>query len=156
MNWFLCILELIFGCRHPENLQSRPFTNEFKQSYCVCLGCGKHRFYDLARFRFMTRREIRKQRWQRARAIADHSSVTGNGNCIGMDLTKVRRSFSETRDSYPWEQSSAVDPGLRLVPRKVQFQVHTVAKKNRIFDGSCSPEPCGYENVRVGYPEVPA
>jgi hypothetical protein len=50
---------ILLGCRH-EHL-TRPFTIE-KQTYEVCLDCGKHLFYSADAMRPMSAREMRRMR----------------------------------------------------------------------------------------------
>ena len=51
--------EIFFGCRH-ERL-TRPFTLQ-KNTYKVCLECGKHVLYSAERMEPLTAREIRRAR----------------------------------------------------------------------------------------------
>jgi hypothetical protein len=50
---------ILLGCRH-EHL-TRPFTIE-KQTYEVCLDCGKHLFYSADNMRPLSAREMRRMR----------------------------------------------------------------------------------------------
>jgi hypothetical protein len=51
------IYDVIFGCRH--NHQTRPFTLK-RQTYKVCLDCGKQIFYSPERMTPLTAREVRR------------------------------------------------------------------------------------------------
>jgi hypothetical protein len=56
---FEFVYSLFFGCRHDR--LTRPFTLQ-KQTYKVCLDCGKHVFYSAERMEPLTAREIRRAR----------------------------------------------------------------------------------------------
>lgn len=52
---FLC--EILLGCRHDR--LTRPFTIE-RQTYKVCLSCGKHLYYSADTMRPLSARELRR------------------------------------------------------------------------------------------------
>jgi len=54
---FNFVYTILLGCRH-ERL-TRPFTLE-KQTYKVCLDCGKHVYYSTDAMRPLSRRELRR------------------------------------------------------------------------------------------------
>ena len=51
------IYDVIFGCRHHH--QTRPFTLK-RQTYKVCLDCGRQIFYSPERMTPLTTRELRR------------------------------------------------------------------------------------------------
>ncbi len=63
MTWVQAIIdffcEILFGCRHAR--LTRPFTLE-KQTYKVCLDCGKQVFYSAERMTRLSARELRHMR----------------------------------------------------------------------------------------------
>lgn len=54
---FLC--EILLGCRHDH--LTRPFTIE-KQTYMVCLTCGKHVYYSADAMRPLNASELRRMK----------------------------------------------------------------------------------------------
>ncbi len=54
---FLC--DILFGCRHWS--QTRPFTLE-RQTYKVCLDCGKQIYYSRERMTPLSAREVRRMK----------------------------------------------------------------------------------------------
>jgi hypothetical protein len=63
MTWIHSLLgfvyDILFGCRHWS--QTRPFTLE-KQTYKVCLDCGKQIYYSRERMTPLTAREVRRMK----------------------------------------------------------------------------------------------
>jgi hypothetical protein len=63
MNWIQSLLgffyDIVFGCRHWS--QTRPFTLE-KQTYKVCLDCGKQIHYSRERMTPLSAREVRRMK----------------------------------------------------------------------------------------------
>jgi hypothetical protein len=59
LSVFEFLYEMFFGCRH-ERL-TRPFTLQ-RDTYKVCLDCGKHVMYSAERMEPLTAREIRRAR----------------------------------------------------------------------------------------------
>lgn len=63
MNWISSVLEFVydtlFGCGHDR--LTRPFTIE-KQTYKVCLDCGRHVYYSAERMEPLSSRELRRMR----------------------------------------------------------------------------------------------
>jgi hypothetical protein len=61
MTWIHSLLgfvyDILFGCRHWS--QTRPFTLE-KQTYKVCLDCGKQIYYSRERMTPLSAREVRR------------------------------------------------------------------------------------------------
>jgi hypothetical protein len=61
MKWIHSLLgfvyDILFGCRHWS--QTRPFTLE-KQTYKVCLDCGKQIYYSRERMTPLSAREVRR------------------------------------------------------------------------------------------------
>lgn len=47
MEFITLVLNIVFGCRHPENWMTRPFTNTKGVTYANCLRCGTERLYDM-------------------------------------------------------------------------------------------------------------
>jgi hypothetical protein len=54
---FVFVFEIFFGCRHDH--LTRPFTLE-RQTYKVCLDCGKQVFYSADTMRPLSAREVRR------------------------------------------------------------------------------------------------
>jgi adenine-specific DNA methylase len=62
------LINLIFGCKHPERDHSAlPFTQDGK-SYRVCLKCGTAIAYSVDDFEYVTRGYRRRKRREAARA----------------------------------------------------------------------------------------
>jgi hypothetical protein len=63
MTWINSLLgfayDILFGCRHWS--QTRPFTLE-KQTYKVCLDCGKQIYYSRERMTPLSAREVRRMK----------------------------------------------------------------------------------------------
>jgi hypothetical protein len=63
MKWIHSLLgfvyDILFGCRHWS--QTRPFTLE-KQTYKVCLDCGKQIYYSRERMTPLSAREVRRMK----------------------------------------------------------------------------------------------
>ncbi|HVJ08166.1 MAG TPA: hypothetical protein VM554_07265 [Acidisarcina sp.] len=63
MEWIYAVLDFLydalFGCRHDR--LTRPFTIE-RQTYKVCLDCGRHMYYSAERMEPLTPRELRRMR----------------------------------------------------------------------------------------------
>jgi hypothetical protein len=71
MTWIQTLLgffyDIVFGCRHWS--QTRPFTLE-KQTYKVCLDCGKQIYYSRERMTPLSAREVRRMQ------AANHAPTT--------------------------------------------------------------------------------
>ena len=63
MEWIHSVLEMVydtlFGCGHDR--LTRPFTLK-KQTYMVCLDCGRHVYYSAERMEPLSSAEIRRMR----------------------------------------------------------------------------------------------
>jgi hypothetical protein len=63
MKWIQNLLgffyDIVFGCRHWS--QTRPFTLE-RQTYKVCLDCGKQIYYSTERMTPLSAREVRRMK----------------------------------------------------------------------------------------------
>lgn len=63
MDWIHSVLEMVydtlFGCGHDR--LTRPFTLK-KQTYMVCLDCGRHVYYSAERMEPLSSGEIRRMR----------------------------------------------------------------------------------------------
>src|SRR5215469_18475584 len=67
-SMFEKLINLIFGCNHPERFHSTlPFTQDGK-SYRVCLKCGTPIGFSVEDFEYITPGYLRRKRRQAARA----------------------------------------------------------------------------------------
>ena len=77
--------DIVFGCRHWS--QTRPFTLE-KQTYKVCLDCGKQIFYSRERMTPLSAREVRRMQAANAAPTTLTSPAMPAGNYIAQQPRK--------------------------------------------------------------------
>lgn len=63
---FNFLYEIILGCSHQH--LTRPFTLQ-KQTYMVCLDCGKQIYYSAATMRPLSHREVRRMQTGEMRVV---------------------------------------------------------------------------------------
>jgi hypothetical protein len=89
MNWIQSLLgffyDILFGCRHWS--QTRPFTLE-RQTYKVCLDCGKQIYYSRERMTPLTAREIRRMKATAGGPVTVISTPAHAGNFFSRRANK--------------------------------------------------------------------
>ena len=89
MNWIQSLLgfcyDILFGCRHWS--QTRPFTLE-RQTYKVCLDCGKQIYYSRERMTPLSAREIRRMKAAAAGPVTVINAPAHAGNFFSRRANK--------------------------------------------------------------------